>query len=1042
MFRTPPARPFPLTILCAMALAVAAAPATPISALAPLALAASGALDVGESTEADLGAWTLLGQGERTVEDGETHLAETPDSKGVMLVSPEPFGPHAVLAFDVLPANADSVLVAILHLADPGDPATLTVPPGYDGGAAWIQQQQQNYFFAFHNAAHDRTPFVHRFSPQDAHSGLLDELGRNVMADGVWSRIEAGCLDGTLYLRVNGETVVLARDLDPLQGGHLALRIRGTQTGLAACRFRNIVVRNPSPCEALDHLESRHRGAVPEGFLLRLTAPGADYRTHPDADDQGPPEEVKRCMLGATGNNVSGIRLNWAACEPDAPDPAGKRTFRIHGPLRRDLARVPDGHFLINAFDLDSANTWQSRLKAEDPAAWWALAEGFMTAAAHALRMERPEPETIFYHAPGNEPSLTGRPDWAERHLEPVPHWHRALKAADARNLLIVGALVVGRRGHIEALYRAGLKGHFDVLDIHSYDDTGGKAHLSMDQILESRQVLVDHGDGDKTLWLGEGWAPFPLPEHIDRREHLRHQEGLGMSTEPYRYSETDIAHYRKSVFRGWYNLMTPRADYDPSWVRGASYFCLNDMWGSVGWKKRAIPHHDAQGNIEWWDLDGYRIPYQPFALEPVYRPWGIINAHGWPKGDIVANFPPYLPKHTFTAVADAPQTDGVYDVLAGQACRVTLTFTSEEDAPYGNGRFGMDTRESNRNRNVQFRALGDPASGDILPGQTVTREFEFTCPPELSGRTLCLVGELDYTWDGDIPAYASAWLNVRVSAPARQHVAQSGAVVAGRDAAVNVTVTLVNETASLFSTRVIPRAGSGIVFDPAEYLINLHKGETQDVTFSVRLAAGAPLGSYSYTIDTGSSLTSPTGEITFALPAADPSTHPWGLLHNGGFEEAAGDRGHANWSGDMTDWDSGDALDSLPDSGARCLTYAANGVSPTKRIAQTVSWPAPGAASGPLTATAWALGNGFEESAAPSESTFQFHLAYWDAQGKELARHSSDVFKGTGAWERLEHVFPEPPAATRFVKFEIESAISRGNGWHLHHLDNVRLTP
>jgi hypothetical protein len=143
-----------------------------------------------------------------------------------------------------------------------------------------------------------------------------------------------------------------------------------------------------------------------------------------------------------------------------------------------------------------------------------------------------------------------------------------------------------------------------------------------------------------------------------------------------------------------------------------------------------------------------------------------------------------------------------------------------------------------------------------------------------------------------------------------------------------------------------------------------------------------------------------------------------------------------------MTDWETGDALSDLEGGGERCVTYAANGVAPTKVISQTVSWPPAGGRTGPLVASVWAKGVGFELDATPRDNTFQLRLVAMDGEGNVMARHESPVFKGSGQWEHLEHRFAEPPPDTRFVRFEIESGIARGAGWHLHYLDRAKLIP
>lgn len=92
---------------------------------------------------------------------------------------------------------------------------------------------------------------------------------------------------------------------------------------------------------------------------------------------------------------------------------------------------------------------------------------------------------------------------------------YRAAKVADARVPIVAGSLMHADHTWTEALYDAGLKGHFDAFSIHPYSEdksplsaNGGYTKVSFaDGVPKVREVMLRHGD-DKPLWLTEfGWS-------------------------------------------------------------------------------------------------------------------------------------------------------------------------------------------------------------------------------------------------------------------------------------------------------------------------------------------------------------------------------------------------------------------------------------------------------------------------------------------------------------------------------------------------------
>lgn len=84
-----------------------------------------------------------------------------------------------------------------------------------------------------------------------------------------------------------------------------------------------------------------------------------------------------------------------------------------------------------------------------------------------------------------------------------------ALKEGDPDCIVAAGALdynegVSDGWRYIEGMYNEGAKGYFDAISIHPYASSG----LHWRAVHDTRQVMVNHGDGHKPIIIGEyGWA-------------------------------------------------------------------------------------------------------------------------------------------------------------------------------------------------------------------------------------------------------------------------------------------------------------------------------------------------------------------------------------------------------------------------------------------------------------------------------------------------------------------------------------------------------
>lgn len=188
---------------------------------------------------AELMTWSQWGRGSFVnFRDQSLHMVEDKDSEGLMLISPEPMPVDSAVSYRVMTLQPATVLVVMHSFAENASGA-LKLPANYDGGVSALAGRSF-YFFAFHNAPHKRHPFVRR---SDGSSGeILVEAKRRHLQPGLWHEVEVGRSGQRVWLKVDGEVVLDARDSATLPGGHLAFRIRGTGIEPASCLITDVVL--------------------------------------------------------------------------------------------------------------------------------------------------------------------------------------------------------------------------------------------------------------------------------------------------------------------------------------------------------------------------------------------------------------------------------------------------------------------------------------------------------------------------------------------------------------------------------------------------------------------------------------------------------------------------------------------------------------------------------------------------------------------------------------------------------------------------------
>jgi len=138
-----------------------------------------------------------------------------------------------------------------------------------------------------------------------------------------------------------------------------------------------------------------------------------------------------------------------------------------------------------------------------------------------------------------NEPHLpfqwTVAPDvnWARSYARLLKHAYRAVKDADARALVVLAGLTNDSPRYLRALYRAGVRGDFDIGAIHPFTR---RPRNVLELAKRFRRVMRKHGDGRNRLWATEVGLPAA--------------RGRADSDSPLQTTDRGMARFLKKTFR------------------------------------------------------------------------------------------------------------------------------------------------------------------------------------------------------------------------------------------------------------------------------------------------------------------------------------------------------------------------------------------------------------------------------------------------------------------------------------------------------------
>ncbi len=194
---------------------------------------------VEEFKASDMVDWEFHGTGTVVTQGSQLILSESEGSKGVILVSPSSYGKNVLISYDVMTLTPASVLVMMLSSSN-NESLGLEIASDYDGALGTLRDEVGFYMIAYHNAPHNRFPFVNRY-PNEGKS-LLQEAEKTFMHPGIYYHIEVGREGDRIVLSVDGQIVLDTVDSNSLPGGKFVFRARGTGHHSASCLMRNVKV--------------------------------------------------------------------------------------------------------------------------------------------------------------------------------------------------------------------------------------------------------------------------------------------------------------------------------------------------------------------------------------------------------------------------------------------------------------------------------------------------------------------------------------------------------------------------------------------------------------------------------------------------------------------------------------------------------------------------------------------------------------------------------------------------------------------------------
>ncbi len=195
----------------------------------------------------DLANWQTYGIGKTTIQNDELIVEETDGSDGFFLISPKSYSGDLTITYKVKALSASAVQIVLLSASDPGASLALTLPVSEDltPREVWHWRTTlEHYNLTFNNESHGNKPFFYKnVSPYE--KGFRLDQAKNVMTHGEWYSVEIIKKGTSISFSLDGEIIFETKDHTPLTGGHLMLRISGTNGSnviLAKASYKDFVL--------------------------------------------------------------------------------------------------------------------------------------------------------------------------------------------------------------------------------------------------------------------------------------------------------------------------------------------------------------------------------------------------------------------------------------------------------------------------------------------------------------------------------------------------------------------------------------------------------------------------------------------------------------------------------------------------------------------------------------------------------------------------------------------------------------------------------
>lgn len=192
--------------------------------------------------------WNTLGVGEASVNNDVLVIEEKEGSDGFFLVSPDAYRGNMKIQFDFKAVSESSVMILLFSASDSSQEVSLTLPVQNASSQeinSW-RREMNHYNLTFNNESHGYTPFFFKNISQYERDFHL-RAKENKTIPNQWYNIEIERSNEQVLFKIDNEIIFQRKDHEPLLGGHLLLRVSGTNDGeiiLAKVNIRDFRIYN------------------------------------------------------------------------------------------------------------------------------------------------------------------------------------------------------------------------------------------------------------------------------------------------------------------------------------------------------------------------------------------------------------------------------------------------------------------------------------------------------------------------------------------------------------------------------------------------------------------------------------------------------------------------------------------------------------------------------------------------------------------------------------------------------------------------------